>query len=241
MVTSRGAFFLGLSLIICVAMLIYGPQIGKFRYLTVPTNQGLFILDTKTQMMNVCTEKNCRIVPHEATGGMVPIANGMQPTYGQMQMASVNSLGIVENPNNMMGGFACGNGVCVMPSMIAPQQQTQFQMQPVVQAKPPKPAEPMVIEQQPEPEVLEMVAPPRPAAAPFVAVSATPPVPTAPIMRQPPVGIQERPVPAPMTMAQPPIRPIVQTPPPPINPADQRVTNDMAQLQATEDQALLGR
>lgn len=241
MVTSRGAFFLGLSLIICVAMLIYGPQIGKFRYLTVPTSQGLFILDTKTQMMNVCTEKNCRIVPHEATGGMVPVVNGIQPTYGQMQMAPINSLGIMDNTNSNIGGFNCGNGVCMMPSMIAPQQQPQFQMQPVVQAKTPKQVEPMITEQQPEPEILEMAVPPRPrpSTVPFVAVP-TPPTPQAPIIRQPPVTIEEKARPAPTIIAQRPVRPLIQTPPS-INPADQRVTNDMAQLQATEEQALFGR
>ena len=211
MVTSRGAFFLGLSLIICVAMLIYGPQIGKFRYLTVPTNQGLFILDTKTQMMNVCTDKNCRTVPHEASNAMMP---GVQTTYGQIQMAPVNSLGVIENQSNMMGGFTtCGNGMCLMPMQA---QQQQSQTQPVIQINPPKPA---------APEILEMVEPRRPAMT------------ASPIMQ--PNVVVERPRPAsmPMMMAQRPIAPAMPTS---TGPADQRVANDMAQLQETE-QALLGR
>ncbi len=112
MVTSRGAFFLGLSLIICVAMVIYGPQIGRFRYLTVPTNQGLFILDTKNQMMNLCTDKVCRTVPHEASSMGIP---GMYPTYGQISMMPVSSLGSMDN-GGVMPNFGCGyNQACMVP------------------------------------------------------------------------------------------------------------------------------
>lgn len=244
MVTSRGAFFLGSSLIICVAMLIYGPQIGKFRYLTVPTNQGLFILDTKTQMINVCTDKNCHIVPHETSGGLMP---GMQTTYGQIQMMPVNSLGIVENTSNSMGGFGCGNSVCVMPSMIAPQQPPQpiIQMQ---QSKPEsKPVQPIAAERQPELDIQEISSPPRPVVQPFIAHPAPPVAPT-PIIRQPIMPTarlnieEEKPMSAPTIMQQ--KRPVefqsaVRTVPS-VNPAEQRVTDDMVRLQETE-QNLLGR
>lgn len=223
MVTSRGAFFLGLSLIVCVAMLIYGPQIGKFRYLTVPTNQGLFILDTKTQMMNVCTDKNCRIVPHEVSGGQVP---GMQPTYGQMQMTPVSSLGIVEN-TGMPGGFSCGNGVCVMPMPMQQPQNMQPQQKPIViEERPvaqemmaPEPVRPQPIEF--EPARIE----PRPAA----------PAVQAPIIRlapQPQVLMQQRPA-FQSTVQR---APIVQP-----NSAEARVRTDEMNLQATEQALGLGR
>ena len=253
MVTSRGAFFLGLSLIICVAMLIYGPQIGKFRYLTVPTSQGLFILDTKTQMMNVCTDKNCRIVPHEAPGVLMP---GMQPTYGQMQMAQTNSLGIVEN-NNMPFGFSCGNGVCVMPmpQQSQPQQIIQMQQQP-------KPVEPVIVESErpvmpvmreimaPQPATRQPVVEPErlmegaPAAESFVARPIVPVVQTPPVVRQPmPAAMQ------PSVSMQPQQRPIDFQPAAraasPImgqpNSAEARVLADERNLQATEQALGLGR
>lgn len=216
MVTSRGAFFLGLSLIICVAMLIYGPQIGKFRYLTMPTNQGLFILDTKTQMMNVCTDKNCRIVPHEVSGGQVP---GMQPTYGQMQMAPVNSLGVIES-SSMPGGFSCGNGVCVMPMQMQQQPPQTIQVQPAVQ---PKPVAPTVMEE-------------RSAVVPEMAEPE-------PVMRQVPPAAQRSPMARPVAP-----QPQVMMPPrpqavpiiPARNPAEAQVLADERSLQTTEQALGLG-
>lgn len=229
MVTSRGAFFLSLSLIICVAMLIYGPQIGKFRYLTVPTNQGLFILDTKTQMMNVCTDKNCRIVPHEVQGNVVP---GMQPTYGQMQMAPVSSLGVIEN-TNIPGGFSCGNGVCVMP-MPMQQQPQMMPAQPKAVA-----AAPIVTEEQ-HPVAQEMVAP-EPVRPQPIAVAA-------------PERFEQRPVPQPQPLMRP-APPAVQAPIPqqmPLRPqpapmiqqrnlAEEQVLRDEQNLQTTEQVLGLGR
>lgn len=156
MVTSRGAFFLGLSLIICVAMVIYGPQIGKMRYLTIPTNQGVFILDTKTQMMNLCTEKSCKVVP-QAGGFIMP---GGAPTYGQFAPAPVNSLGIVENdmlPNqflqNCQNYRGCNYG-------YAPMQQQVQQPQQMVPMAPPARANPMMEERAYAP-VQQQVAPAR--------------------------------------------------------------------------------
>ena len=212
MVTSRGAFFLGLSLIICVAMLIYGPQIGKFRYLTVPTNQGLFILDTKTQMINVCTDKNCRIVPHEVQGNVVP---GMQPTYGQMQMAPVSSLGVVEN-TTMPGGFSCGNGVCMMPMQMQQQQPQTMQAQPVVQSKP---VAPTVMEEQRPPVVQEMMAPePAVRAVPPVMQQAR--ITRMPVAPQPQVAMSPRPQAMPIIQGR--------------NPAEAQVLADERNLQTTE-------
>jgi hypothetical protein len=234
MVTSRGAFFLGLSLIICVAMLIYGPQIGKFRYLTVPTNQGLFILDTKTQMMNVCTDKNCRIVPHEAPTGLMP---GMQPTYGQMQMASTNSLGVIENTNNNMPfGFNCGNGVCVMPMPVAQQPQEVFQM-------PQKPVAPVIIEERarpaPAPAIQEIMVP-RPQPIEIETRPAVQPVrPMSPAVQTPMV---RPPMPSqPPVMQQRPAQPAVRTAPvgqP--NLAEAQVLADENNLQAREQALGLG-
>lgn len=241
MVTSRGAFFLGLSLIICVAMLIYGPQIGKFRYLTIPTTQGLFILDTKTQMMNVCTDKNCRIVPHETSGGLIP---GMQLTYGQMQRASMNSLGTIENDNNMTG-FGYGNSVCMMPSVVGPSQQA-------IQMQQPKPIQPVVVEEKerpitPVPEIQEMMAP-RPVAPQFVARPPTPPViAPMPIVRSAPqIQPQAQPqqVPSQMMAQQRPVpfqSAIRTVPTEQSNPAEAAVLADERNLSAAEQAVGLGR
>jgi|GEM_PF-5472317 len=234
MITSRGAFFLGLSLIVCTSLFIYGPQIGNLRYLTIPTTQGLFILDTKNQVMNVCTEKSCRVVPHEASSTFIP---GMQPTYGQMPMLPTNSLGIMENTS--VPGLTCGNGMCVMP---VPQQQN-------IQAQQPKP---MIVEArteaqqivplQPQPAPVPVMETPQRVIAqqrPVVQPMVRPMLPVQRPMVQAPAFEKNEPdmtgeVMAPRPIA--PTRPIaassLSSVPNPV--AVNRVDNDMAQLEETE-------
>ena len=121
MLTSRGAFFLGISLIICVSMFIYGPQTGH-RYITVPTDKGVFIIDTKTQMVNLCTEDGCRVVPQKS--GIV--FNNVS-TYGQFA-PSVTSLGTVEIPQNLLPHT--GYSMAAQPASYLPMVQQPVQITP---------------------------------------------------------------------------------------------------------------
>lgn len=251
MVTSRGAFFLSASLIISVAMFIYGPQIGKLRYLTVPTNQGLFILDTKNQMMNVCTDKACHIVPHETPGGMP----GMHPTYGQMQMMPTNSLGVIDNSSMpMFGNGMNGMYVVSMPQMPLSQPEFSLPQQPTVAEKPA--AAETVASQPPQhvehPQAVIPVPQPTTASpAPVVAAPVVTPPPPA-IHPQQPIMRPMQPVVAPTPLRPQPLPP--QTPPQAITPQpqpqlrqtppnptpEQRIGTDIARLQTTQ-QALFGR
>ena len=206
-------------------------------------------MDTKNQVMNVCTEKSCRAVPHEVNSTFVP---GMQPTYGQMPMMPTNSLGIVENTT--IPGFGCGNGVYVMP---APQQAIQLQQQAqrpnvVIEDKPE--IEQIVQPQQPV-RVAPMAVPPQriveqgPPPLQTFRSRVTPVVQKPMMMPQPPVMTvdentepekteEEAEAPGPIR----PLEPMAQTRPvaPPNPMAENRVNNDIEQLDATE-QKLFGR
>lgn len=130
----RSAFLLGLSLMACMAGYLYYDSLYS-RYSIVSSPSGLFVFDRKTQVINLCNEKGCRVLPGQRDlleGAFIP-----NPKKDPSSMTGLGLSGANLKPSRSQGSLSNSsadlqnpqNNPFIIAQMQAAQKQAQEELQ----------------------------------------------------------------------------------------------------------------